>query len=167
MKLAYRLWFLAVPVFAVTLSSCGNSRTFEMSDGKTTVTTDGQGNGKVTINGTKGTTVVNMTTGADAKYPRDFPFAQYPGSTVTMSLDQSAQSGQASKSVTLETGDTPEKAKSFYKSWFGSNQWKVNLDTSTPGMSSISARKDNATASIMLMPSAGKTTVQIIFSSSN
>lgn len=154
---------------ALTLNAC--SQTYQVGDGanKATITTDGSGNGTFTVTGTgeDGHTTVNMSTGANAKYPGDFPFAQYPGSNVTMYIDTSAEkAGQSAKTLTLETSDSPEKAEAYYKNWFNTNGWKVNMETNTAGMCSIAAQQGEVIASIMCMPGTGgqKNSIQIMLS---
>ena len=162
-----KLFFLSSIALTVMLTGCSHTQTFSNADANGTVTTDNSGNAKIHVNGKDGTQV-SMSTGADAKYP-DLPFSQYPGSTIRMSMNQdNLPGGQPSnKVVSLETSDAPDKAITFYKSWFSSNSWKINMESSQAGMSTISAQNSSgAIASIMCMPGApsGKTNIQITLS---
>lgn len=153
----------------ISLSACSSTHTFVSGDGKNTatVTADNNGNGTVSVRGADGKSTAVVNTGSNASYPTDIPFAQYPGSKVTICIDQSAQPG-ACKNVTLDSADAPSKTMAYYKDWFTANNWKVVMESNQPGMSSIAAQKDNQTASIMSMPDtkSSHTNIQIVMSSS-
>jgi hypothetical protein len=109
---------------------------------------------------------VDMTTGAAATYPADFPFAQYPGSKVALNIVTPAQ---FSTSVNLETTDSPNKAVAYYKDWFSKNGWKILQQSNTSGLAAISAQLGERQASIMSMPdtgSSGQNSIAITLSSS-
>jgi hypothetical protein len=149
------------------LTGCSHTQTFSSGDANGTVTTDNSGNAKIHVDAKDGTQV-NVSTGSGAAYP-NLPFPQYPGSSITMSMNQDNQPGgqPANKVVSLETSDAPDKAITFYKSWFSSNSWKINMESTQAGMSTISAQNSTgAIASIMCMPGApsGKTNIQITLS---
>lgn len=162
----HHLLICLLPIFAVTLNGCSNTQSFSNGEASGSVSADNHGNAKIQVNGKDGTQV-NMAVGNAARYP-DLPFPQYPGSSITMSMNQDNQASgqQANKTVTLETADAPNTAVSFYKSWFRSKNWKINMDSTQAGMSTISAEKGEMTASIMCMPGAPsrKTSIQIIVS---
>ena len=69
-----------------------------------------------------------------------------------MSINQAGK--LASKTITLSTSDPADKSMSFYKSWFGSNGWKVLSENSMGVMSSVSAQKGDLTATVMAMSGA-------------
>jgi hypothetical protein len=71
--------------------------------------------GHALANGEDGQVTDVITMGKAAAYPANLPFAQYPGSKVTLSI---VTPGTPNKSVNLETADHPDKAVAYYKNWF-------------------------------------------------
>ncbi|MBX9771291.1 MAG: hypothetical protein K2X29_07960 [Candidatus Obscuribacterales bacterium] len=142
---------LLVSVLAVGLSACGNTQTYTVGDGKgqMTVTSDNSGNATVKVNSGDGT-MANMAVGGTATYPSEIPFPQYPSSKITFSMKTTDKN--TSNTVTLETQDTTDKAMGFYRSWFNSNGWTIELETNTSGAGSMTAKKGEQTAAVMFMP---------------
>lgn len=150
------------------LGACSQTYTVGGKDGATaTVSGDGQ-NGSVTVKSSDGKNAANMTMGSSAVYPPDMPFPQYPGSKISMVLDQSGMAnGAKCTSVTLESSDGLDKISGHYKSWFGSNGWTISSESNVSGVGTLIAKKDSLNASIMMMPgtAAGATNIQITLSS--
>ncbi|MBX9688456.1 MAG: hypothetical protein K2X27_17230 [Candidatus Obscuribacterales bacterium] len=111
--------------------------------------------------------ILKLESGANAKYPSEIPFPQYPGSEISQFLETGDKEHGASKSITLKTSDAPGKTIAFYKNWFSSNGWKLKMETATSGMSSISAESGDRLASIFSMPGAPPqaNSIQIVWSS--
>ena len=144
------------------LGACGTHSSVSALDGKAKVA----GDERMAVHSESAKDQTQLTMGDAASYPADMPFVQYPDSKVTLSI---ISPGQANKSVNLDTSDAPDKAVAYYKKWFTENKWKIVQQTSTTGMSSISAQAADKQASIMSMPgagSSGKNSIQITMSSS-
>ena len=151
---------------AAVLCSCSSTHTWQSAD-ENKLPAAVAGGEYATVNGENlRTTTVAVASGDNASYPGDFPFVQYPGSRVILSV---VSPGNSNKSVSLETQDAPDRAVAYYQSWFANNGWTIAQQSNTAGMAAISAQKQNQLVSIMSMPgtgTAGKNTIQITVSSS-
>lgn len=160
---------LVLPLF---ISACSQTQTFSVKDGDASATatysSDGR-SGTVKVTGKDGKDAATMTMGADAKYPSEIPVAQYPGSSISLSMDQSGMStGAEVKSVSLESSDSAEKIQSYYKSWMTSNGWKIIGESLVSGTGSLTGELANKNLSVLVMPGnqGGKAAIQIMFSTS-
>ncbi len=96
------------------------------------------------------------------EYPQSIPFPQFPDSKIKFSMPPAVE--KTTVTVSLETIQKKGKVISFYKDWFKKNGWKVDSETSTSGLDSLTAQSNKKSASIMAMPDLDKTTIQIIMS---
>jgi hypothetical protein len=153
-----------LPALAIALCACG--RVHDMQTGSDGASAAVDGGEPALVSAENGKTItVAVNSGQKATYPGDMPFAQYPGSTVSLTV---VRPGKAHEAVSLETADSPPAAVAYYKNWFIKNGWNIAQESSTPGLETISARNGDRLASIMSMPgtgASGQNSIQITLSS--
>ncbi len=103
---------------------------------------------------------------SSASIPDDFPkdVPVYPGGRVTAGLSGHGPTG-AGASVTLITGDSPEKVLAWYGQMLGADGWKTMLEVPATGGRSGFFKKESKTVNVKASadPAAG-TQVQVIVS---
>lgn len=149
MKFEKQLLTPVAYLFAATLlSSCSQTQTISTPDGgKATFVAKSDG---TTFTGTSADGgSMTMTSGSSAKYPADFPVVQYPNSKIQMTLGSQGLSGSgAAQNIVITTTDSIDKVIEFYKPWFGSNGWKIEMEFKGDGSAILAASKGETTAQV-------------------
>lgn len=147
-------WRSLLPALAVVLCSCGTVHT-QLNRGSAGASPAAEDREHALVKADNGKTeLAVLDTGDKARYPGGIPFAQYPGSKVTLCM---TVPGISDRSVRLETDDSPDKALSYYRKWFQDNGWHVAQQSLTSGLAAITAERGNDLVSIMSAPDTGAT----------
>jgi len=137
----------------------------KISDGKVTIkATDKDGKKididssgeKVTVKSEDGT--ATFAAGGSAKLPDDFPKDVYVHDGVTVATVMTVPEGF---NVAFQTKDNPEKITAAYKSKMTANGWNEESAFTTAQQTIIAYKKDNRTASVMIMSVDGTTQINL------
>ncbi len=113
------------------LAACGSNDktvTVKGEDGKDVTMTVGSEDETTTIKSEDGEAVIRK--GAEgASFPEFAP--QYPGSTVTASMNFSGKGDEKGSMVTQETSDAPDKVMAFYKTKLTEAGKKIAMESKT------------------------------------
>ncbi len=156
---------LAEKMIEAGIEKDGGKANVDLSNGKMTIsTTDKDGNktdatiadDKVTVNSKDGTST--FASGGAAKIPDNFPkdVHVYKGASIltVMSMPEGFN-------VALQTKDSSDKVLGAYKEKMAADGWKEESSFNMPPQSMIAYKKDNRTATLMVMTEKDNTQINL------
>lgn len=151
--------FIGLALLALT--ACGSADTSETTQIGDTTLTNNEAQGSSTIKNADG--YLTATEGAaNVTFPDIAP--QYPGSTITGSIESAGKDKRVKTMVNLSTTDSVEKVGEYYRGVFKTHGLNIGMNMVTPEAVMINADKDTAKVNVMAGTEEGKTVISMSFS---
>ncbi|MHB1034901.1 MAG: hypothetical protein ACYC35_12055 [Pirellulales bacterium] len=150
---------LIVLILTVTISmGCRRSTTVTTPEGKQVTVKQSGDRVDVTVAGKDGEKIQVSGGGAGVPLPESFPkdVPVYPGSTVATSATM-----KEATQVSLQTGDSTQKAVTFYQSKLKENGWDIENTMNMQQGNMLAAKKADSRLTVMIMAQDDKTMISL------
>lgn len=151
--------FMGLALLALT--ACGSAETSETTQIGDTTFTNNAADGSSTIKTSEGHITATEGPG-NVTFPAVAP--QYPGSTVTGSIESAGQDKRVKTMVNMTTSDSVEKVGEYYRGVLTSQGLTIGMNMVTPEAVMINAEKDPLKVNVIAGVDDGKTVITLSFS---